>query len=493
FRDGIRHIIFRPELTPDELLRFVLICMADLRSGENLGKDMMALMWEAGFESIEYIAVEGFSIDDMSDEEVEVEVDKIVGYLYNRLKSHSEDFLRFARLSAEDLEMQLDQVEQIRGAVIAGQPCSPEQAAELQEEIVRDLEDRMLPKLVTIVFQVVDEAGDEIGDQAIREVFTQLLDAMLLQEDFATVNQIVTKFKALERDPGKGQRIMALKESFIQKMGESERLDKVGEILNTGRPKNLKEVLRYLFTLDTSAVVPLLEILDRIEIPEHRKVVCDALVTLGRENADPFINRLESERSQLVRDMIYIIDRIDFPDKVKMFGRVLSNPNLAVRLEALGIIARSKSEDCRQLVADCLEDPTKEMRLQAARLLPKYDDQKAYVDLARLVRSEEFEKRDLKEKVQIYAALGSTQQQGALALFAGMLRKKGIFNKKKLLQDKLLAISGLSNLASIPSFQLLQAEAKNKSNPEQIQMAARRGMLAVKKELFGDEGEGDEV
>lgn len=489
FQDGIRHLIFRPDLTLDELQRFVLICMADLRSSENLGKDMMALMWEAEFESIEYIAVEGFSMDDMSDEDVEVEVDKIVGYLYSRLKSTSDDFLRFARLSAEDLEMKLEEVDQIRGAVITGEPCTPEQAAELQEELQSDEKERMLPKLVNIVFQVVEEAGDDLGDQAIRDVFGQLLDAMLLQEDFAAINHILTKFKALERDPQKGERFIEIRETFVQRMGEAERLEKIGEILNTSRPKNPKAILRYLFSLEPSAVVPLLGILDSVQEPDHRKIICDALITLGRDSPEPFVNRLDSEKSQLVRDMIYIIDRIDFPDKLKMFGQVLSNPNLAVRLEGLKIIARSKSEDCRQLVSDCLDDPTKEMRLQAARLLPQYDEQKAYVDLARLVRSPEFEKRDLKEKAQVYAALGSTQQKGALQLFANMLRKKSFFNRRKMTEDKLLAVSGLSNLASIPSFKLLQAEAGNKSNTEQVQMAARRGMLAVKKELFGDEEE----
>jgi hypothetical protein len=487
YRDGIRHIVFRPELEADELQRFALICMANLKSAENLGKDMMALMWEAGFENIEYVAVEGFSMDDMSDEEVEVEVDQIVGYLYSRLKSSSEDFLRFARLSAEDLDMKLDQVDQIRGAVITGQPCSPEKAAEIQDEIAEDQQARMLPKLVNIVFQVIEGADAGSADESVGQVFGQLLDAMLLQEDFVTINHILTKFKALERDPHQGERFAGMKASFIQKMSEEERLNKIGEILNSSRPESLKDILRYLYSLDASAVVPLLEVLDRIEIPDHRKVICDALITLGRETPDPFIHRLDSEKSQLVRDMIYVIDLIDFPDKVKMFGRVLANPNLAVRLEALGIIARSKTEECRQLVADCLNDPTREIRIRAARLLPHYDEQKAYMELSRLVRTPEFEKRELKERMQIYGALGSTQQQGALALFANMLRQKSLWGKRKLVDDKLLAIAGLSELASIPSFKLLQAEAANKQNGEEVMMAARRGMLAVKKELFGDE------
>lgn len=487
YRDGIRQLVFRPGLDVPELKHFVDICMTSSRSRH--ARDVLGLLWEAELEDIEYVVVDGFAIEGMDDDEVEIEVDKIVSYLYARLKSNSDDYLRFARLQAQDLETQLDDVDQIRGAIVQGIPASDEQKAGLQEEIELDERERMLPKLVNIVFRAVEEGGEQ-SEQSIRDVFLQLLDAMLLQEDFASINHILTKLKSLERDPARGDMFARLRELFVAKMGEEERLRKIGEILNTSRPENPKDIFRYLFNLDSGAVVPLLEILETVEIPENREILCDALVALGRENADPFVHRLQSEKSQLVRDMIYVIDRIDFPDKVKMFGQVLANPNLAVRLEGLGIIARSKTEECRQLVADCLGDPNAQMRVQAARLLPVYDGTKAYMELARLVKTPEFLQRDLKEKIQIYSALGSTQEQGALAHFAQLLQHKSLFNKKKLVEDKLLAIAGLSTFVSIPSFKLLQAESQTKTNPPEVIAAARRGMGAVRTALFGaEEGE----
>ena len=81
-------------------------------------------------------------------------------------------------------------------------------------------------------------------------MFTQLLDAMLLQEDFASVDHIVTKFKSLERDPTKGDMFARLRAYFVVKMGEEERLRKIGEILNTSRPENSRDIFRYLFNLD---------------------------------------------------------------------------------------------------------------------------------------------------------------------------------------------------------------------------------------------------
>ena len=485
YREGVRRLVFRPEIEMEEFQTFTRICMANFSSGEHYGKDALSLLWEAELQNIEYAVVDSFSIDGVDDEEVEVEVDKVVSYLYSRLKSNSGDYLRFARLQAEDLETQLEGVDAIRGGIIQGTPASEELKAELKEEIRQDIEERMLPKLVNTIFQVVQEMDGQ--DQSVQEVLIQLLDAMLLQEDFASINHIVTKLKALERDPVKGAFYAMLRQNFVSRMGEEERIRKIGEILNTSRPEDSKAIFRYLFNLDSNAVVPLLEVLERIEIQENRQVICDALVAIGAETPDPFVHRLDSDKSQLVRDMIYVIDRIDFPDKTKMFKRVLSNPNLAVRLEALQIIARSKTEECRQLVVECLSDPNAQMRIQAARALPQYDKQLAYVELSRLVRDSDFQKRDFKEKFQIYQALGSTQQQGALAYFNSLLQQKGLFGKKKQQEDKLLAIGGLSQFASIPSFKLLKAVSEDTSNPAEIRQAAHRGMLHVRKELFGEE------
>jgi len=488
YGEGVRRLVFRPTLDHEELIAFVKICMTNFRAGEYFGKNALALMWEYEFQDIEYVVVEGFHIDDMEEEDVEIEVDKIINYLYSRLKSNSEDSLRFARLSAEDLERKLDDIEQVRGAIIAGTPCPPKLADDLQAELELDKEERMLPKLVNIVFRVAESASQS-DERAVRDVYTQLLDAMLLQEDFSSVNQILTKFRASERDAAHGDFFKRSHAFFLQKMGEDERLRKIGEILNTSRPKNSKEVFRYLYVLDPTTIPSLLEILDSIEIPENRVVICDALIAIGKNTPEPFAARLNSERSALVRDMMYILDRIDAPDKIRIFGLALKNPNLAVRLEALGVIARSRTEECRQLVTDCLSDENAQMRIQAARLLPTYDEQKAYQVLSKLIRTDAFGNRDLKERIQVFGALGSTLQPGALSLFGDMLKQKGLLARRIPKEDQLLAIAGLTHIPAIPSFQLLQAEAERKSNAPEVITAAKRGMAAVRKELFGEEEE----
>jgi hypothetical protein len=482
YRDGIRHLIFRPEVTADELLRFVLIALSD----PNRGEDILSQLWKAGFEHIEYVVVEGFTVGEMGEEEVQVEVDKIVGYLYSRLRSQSDDYLRFARVSVEDLEMKLEGVDQVRGAVVSGETANDSLVTKLQQEIAEDENARLFPKLVTTVFEVIDSGG--IQDPVVLdEIFSQLLDSMLLQEDFGSINALILKLRTMERDQAKASLAERLRTGLQSKMAEEQRLRHIGEILNSSRPKQPQEVFRYLYVLDGRCIVTLLDILETIEIPENRQIICDALASLGKDSPDPFVQRLQSEKSQTVRDMIYVIDKCDFPEKMQYFGETLKNPNLAVRLEVLTILSRSKSEQCRRFILSALEDANSQMRVQAAKVLPNMSPAKAVGDLLRVVKSPDFEKRDMREKEAVFQALGSTNQQGALAYFAQLLSQKSLLRRARIKEEKLLAITGLGAMPSIPAYKALQATVEDKANDAEVLSLARRHLHVMKKTLFGDQ------
>jgi hypothetical protein len=481
FRDGIRQLIFRPGLTVEELVVFTMIALSEPERG---AEDVLAQLWRASLEHLEYVVVEGFKMDEVSEEEVEVEVDKVVGYLYSRLKTGSDDFLRFARVSAEDLESQLDGVEQMRGLVVAGNYASDDLKARLQREISEEEGSRLFPKLVSAIFQVIEGGVDDLP--LLEEVFVQLLDAMLIQDDYAIINQIVLKLRAMAQRESGGS-IRQLLDTFVQKMGEEQRVMRLAEMLKTTRPKNPVDITRYLQALDGSTVPSMLNALETIELPENRVLMCDALANFAKEGPELFVRRLESERPQTVRDMVYILEKSNHPDRVKMFGLVLLNKNLAVKLEVMNIIARGRSPEARKLITEALNDSVGQVRMLAARLLPEFDRDKAYVELVRLIRDPAFEKKSYEERTAVFTALGSTALSGALSLMLQMLSvKPTMLNKKKVLEDKLLAIAGLAGACSIQAYKALQGVVEDKTQPVEVLTAARKAMYQTKKILFGD-------
>lgn len=483
FKDGIRQLIFRDGFTLEEMTSFTMIALTDPDRGG--ADDINVQLWRAQMPHFEYIMVEGFKVDECSDEEVQVEVDKIVAYLQKRLRTNSDDFVRFARLSEEDLEMQMDNVDQMRGVVITGVTATADLKARLQREVHEEENQRLFPKLISAVFQVVENGVSDAG--LLGDMFTQLLDAMLLQEDFAIINQVVLKLRAMEQRAGADSSIGELLRGFIQKMGEEQRLNRIGEILKYSKLKNPPEVVKYLTNVSQESVPALLGTLEVIELAENRTLLCDVLVAFAKVNPDPFVEKLKgADKPQLQRDMVYVLDRANHPDKIKFFSTVLKSKNLALRLEVMAIIARGRTGEARKLIATMLEDETLQVRLQAARVLPEFDREKAYVDLLRMVKDKKFEEKTPQEKEGLYVALGSTGVPGAIQFFSQVVsQKSGFFNKQKMITEKTLAVAGLGGACTIQTAKLLQEITEDKTQPNEVIMAARMHLGRVRKALFG--------
>lgn len=483
FKDGIRQIIFRPGFTLEEMTSFTMISLSDPERGAD---DINAQLWRAQMPNFEYIMVEGFKIDEMSEEEVQVEVDKIVDYLQRRLRTNSDDFVRFARLSEQDLEMKMDNIDQMRGVVITGVTATPDLKAKLQREVHEEENQRLFPKLISAVFQVVENGVTDA--KLLGDMFNQLLDAMLLQEDFAIINQVVLKLKAMEQRAGPDSSIGELLRNFVTQMGAEQRLNRIGDILKYAKLKNPPEVIKYLSSVGADAIPSLLTTLEVIDLAENRTLLCDVMVVFAKQNPDLFVERLRnSEKPQIQRDMVYVLDRANHPDKLKFFSNALRSKNLALKLEVMAIIARGRTGEARKLIAQLLEDETLQVRLQAARVLPEFDREKAYVDLLRIVKDKGFEEKTPQEKEGLYAALGSTGVGGAVQFFAQVLgQKAGLFNKQKVIQDKQLALAGLAGACTIQTAKVLQDATEDKTQPPEVTQAARMYLARVRKQLFGN-------
>jgi len=482
FKDGIRQIAFRPGFTLEELTTFTLISLSDPERGAD---DFNAQLWRAQMPHFEYIMVEGFTMDEFSEEEVQVEVDKVVDYLQRRLRANSDDFLRFVRVTEADLEMKLDQVEQMRGVVVTGVTAGPEIKAHIQKDIDEEENQRLFPKLISAVFQVVESGVDD--PVLLSDMFAQLLDAMLIQEDFAIINQVVLKLRAMEQRAGAASAIGQLLRDFVARMSEEQRLTRVGEVLRFSRLKSPQDVVRYLANVSPDSLPILLDVLETIELSENRTLLCDVLVPFAKEHPEALVERLRTtDRPQTQRDMVYVLDRSNHPDKLRFFASMLTSPNLALKLDVMAIIAKGRTGEARKMIASLLYDDTMQVRLQAARVLPEFDREKGFVDLLKLVKEKDFETRKPEEKEGLYTALGATGMPGAISYLSQMLQTKGgLFNKQKVLTDKLLAVAGLGGACTIQTAKLLQEIADDPAQPAEVTTAAKRQLGRVRRALFG--------
>ena len=342
---GIRLLIFKQGITTQEIQKFFLLCMGAMDDARKQREDIITQLWKAELECIEYVVVEGFKVLAEEDiEEVEVEVEKVVAYLYRQLQSNSDDYLRFARVSETDLDMQLDHVDQMRGAVIQGVTATPGDKARIQAALARE-ESRHLSKMVVVLFQLLELDTTEENFEDVAEAFVQLLDALILSENFIAIDQIRARFKHSASKPtlktAAKDMISRCELRFVGRMGESQRVQAIGQILNAGIAKDAEGIRRYLSSLGVDAIPPLIDMLETLQLLPNRRLVCDVLADLGAAYVDTFAQRLNHPSSNLVKDMIYVIDKVNPPNKFEIFATVLEHPNAILRLETLAVIGKN--------------------------------------------------------------------------------------------------------------------------------------------------------
>lgn len=489
---GIRLLLFKNGVSGDELIKFFLLCMGAQDDARKAREDIITQLWKAELENIEYVVVEGFkAVSDDDIEEVEVEIEKVVAYLYRQLQSNSDDYLRFARVSESDLDLQLDAVDQMRGAVIQGSTATPGDKARIQQALHRE-ETRHLSKMVVVLFQLLELDTSEESFEDVAEAFVQLLDALILSENFTAIDQIRSRFHQSGHKAhlkgGAKDLIQRCQLRFVGRMGESQRVQAIGQILNAGIAKDADGIRRYLSSLGVDAIPPLIDMLETLQLLPNRRLVCDVLAELGKAYVDTFAQRLTHPSSNLVKDMIYTIDKINPANKFAVFAAVLEHPNAILRLETLAVLGKNGSDECFDYIAKVIKQhPDAQMRSQAARMLPNFPPEKGAGLLLDLVRAEGFDKLSDAEKKALFAAVIQLRAVQTEKYIADIFEQKSGFLAKKKVDDmKLLAIGGIESAPSIPGLQLLATIAQDpKRHSKDVMETARAAAINVKARLLG--------
>ena len=188
--------------------------------------------------------------------------------------------------------------------------------------------------------------------------------------------------------------------------------------------------------------------------------------------------------------MVYVLEKLDHPDKIKFFGQVLKHKNLAVKLEVMAIIARGRTSEARKLIAAALDDDaTRRCGCQAAQLLPEFDREKAYLDLMRMVARPGLRQEDAHEEQEaFYVALGSTELPAAISLLTAAAAEEAAAVQQGQGAGGEAARGPRAGRRSSPSrrSRLLQALTEDKTQPTEVLVAARRALGETRRKLFGD-------
>lgn len=487
YRDGLRFIILRRGIPAEELLRFVMLSIDSVSDASLFQEDMVTRFWKESFDFIEHIVVEGFGFDDVDAEEVDADVDKIIGYLRKHLAAKGDDVTRFARLSEEDLALELADVDQVRGGVISGRPAEDGDLDQVQEQLLVEERQLVFAKMVLILFQILEQEANPGDYDMMLESLTQVLDTLLVSEDVAGAVALMQRFEAIRAQPlpeERRQLIERFHEALLAVLVEPHRLDSVGQYLALSPRLDEAAVRAYLSYCGEPELVHLVELLVSAERQDARAILVDLLADKGADHIDLFVHRLDHNSSRVVRDMLAIIRRLRPHDRAELVSRCLDHPNVMIRLEGLKDLAKSQEAVAGEYIERAMQDPDIQMRMGAYRAMASRTPQEASTALIRQVRAEAFGGKERRERTAIFSAIGRSQTAEALAFLQEPFSKRSsLFDFGRAKDLKLLAVQGLAAMHTVEAFRVLAEQVQNKNNAPEVQTAAHRAASQLKREL----------
>lgn len=490
YRDGMRFLVFREGVTLDELLRFLLLALDSQTEAALFQEDMITRLWKENFQGIEYVVVEGFEFGDLSPEEVEIEVEKIVSYLRAQLAANSNDITRFARLDVEDLALELSDIEQVRGGIISGRPAKPEDKLWVQDEIYQEEKKRLFAKMVLILFQILERDASQEDFASMSESFSQILDSLLVSEDVRGAVAVLHRFDKISAKEGltrpHQELVRRIRDAFAKRMAEPERIQSVAQYLTLSRVVDELAVKAYFSVCSVDHVPLLLEMLEAMERPEGRRVLIEVMADLGKGAIHLFADRLTHRSSNVVKDMLAIIDRIDPPNKLDLYAKCLEHPNMMIRLEALKVMMRAPGERAMKYLEKAMADEDVQIRVQALRALAVRSPGKAVPLLKKMLRADDYTTKDKREQLAVVVALGECRSPEALEALGSVFESKAsLFTRGKNNELKLMAIRGLLAMRTVEAFKVLAREVQNRANSQEVGEAAHKAAARLKAELTG--------
>ncbi|MBW2703126.1 MAG: HEAT repeat domain-containing protein [Deltaproteobacteria bacterium] len=491
YREGVRLLIFRSGLELEELLDFSMVCTGGARPDADT--DLVGQLWEKEFGHIEYVVVDSFSVSGESDEQAKVEVEKILAYLHQGLSSKNAEVFNIARLNLDDLEAQLDDVTQAVGMNVKEEIATEHQKKTLLEELNADEELLLLPRFIELMVLLLQYPMEEDLRLALEDIAYQMLDAALLEADLDRIVRLVDSLKALMGqsllDECK-QLVQKVGQGLLARMGDAERISRIGDILESANPQTVDAVRRYLDLLGEDALGPLLDVLEKLTRKDARDLIAHQLVRLGAGHLEKFVRRLDGANPNLVRDLLGIIEVLNPPDKLAIIGQLLTHQNMMIRLEAVRSIGETGDRSCKEHIMRAFGDKDAQVRVVAARYLPTFAPSESGALLRARIDHPGFEELSPREQSTLFAAYSHSIGPEAVSFFRGKLRETSLFNKKQLQEQKRSLVSTLALSGSLVGLQVIEGELKAGVKDKEMEAYMKRALAKARVKVSEAKGAG---
>ena len=481
FGDGIREIIFTEGLEEKEILDFIDAITRDCsREGDD---DVVTLLWEKDFKHISHIVVN--EEKEGGKEPVVIEQASTAGKsreaLLNAYKSEAASEQQGTTiLEPAGVELEIEH--------IYGKPFSeifaltPEEIDRIQYEMEKEEGMDLISELLDILFHILQIEKEIESYTEIMKNIEKAIKSLALSGDYRRVIPILTTLKTLSKEENNFSRAHAqVIQTNIDALGEEEFLQQFALSINVRKTEDTDALFSFLSMLNKNAIAPMAAMIGALDQMKTRRMFCDALALLAKDNIEPLLRKIGDNNWFVVRNIVYILGKIGDPKSVPYLKKIKDHDEPRIRKEIVHTLTEIKSTEAKNLLISFLKDSNSAVRMMTLKNLSTLNYRKAVPHLLDIISGDGFTSKEVLEKKEFFDTLGILGTNEVLPFLKETLMKRSwLFGKSKIEEQRVYTILALKRLSTPEAIAILREGSS--SSEKGIQKICEDALQGIEKE-----------
>jgi HEAT repeat protein len=437
FVDGLREISFHPGLGLDEVMDFLEVVgkISDTRGTDD---DVVTLLWEKRFSHITYLIVEDFwEYGDPTAQQSTGSTN-----FQAALKEESKT-VSSTKAPSSVLEL-LGPMQENRSFVEIFQ-LSDKEVEQIKQQIHFEASQSAVSLLIDILSAILRVEKEYDAFSEIVGLLENALDTVLSRGEMSYAIMILELYQ--EMLGSEAELTEPLKNRInkaIEHAGDGQRIKHLETLIAEGKTLDGEQLNRFLLLLDKNALLPLSDLLGKVDQMKLRRVVCDALAKLGKEHIGVLLGRLEDRRWYVVRNIVYVLGKIGDVRAIDKFRKLVRHDEVKVRKEVIRALEEIKHPKATELLPQFIQDEDLSIRTSVVRLLARANYKEALEAILQVIQQRDFEEKDLYEKREFMEALAHIGKEEVLPILEKVIKRKGFFWFKREKQDEMAICAAMA-------------------------------------------------
>ena len=309
------------------------------------------------------------------------------------------------------------------------------------DQINIETEQEENPDLVAIVDDLIEillHLSEEMDAyENIISYFDQVFRLFLEWKEVEKVVEILANLSRLLEDMALRDRQIFAIRRILEIPSNPEHVKLLGHLVKSEKGDK-ESILQILQFLTKQAIQPLFFLYIELRSGKWKTAIKGRLVELSGEGIDPLAKLIPESKPSVILQILAILSDVKHPGTLKYLSALVHHDHREVREATLKLLRRIP-EKGRLLVEKFLNDPDPLIRGKAAFILAQSVKGLAIRPLAEIIFSQDFHKREFREKASFIRALGETQAPEAISLLKKISKKGRWFRRERWLEMQRVA------------------------------------------------------